>query len=83
MEAIIGMSKQEQYILFELLKPFIISNNETARLCDVSPSLVGNVRQGVNNNEKVITVIFQNLKEGWESSIPVNYKKLVKEIQNG
>ena len=80
METIKLMSKSEQYVLFEALKAFIISNNEIARICDVSPSLVGFVRQGVNSNEKVIKAIFENLKDGWENEVPVKYINLIKEF---
>jgi len=80
METIKLMTKAEQYVLFETLKPFIISNNEIARICDVSPSLVGFVRQGVNSNEAVIKAIFENLKEGWEDAVPAKYYQIIKDF---
>jgi hypothetical protein len=78
METLKLMSKKEQYELFEALKPFIISNNETARMCDVSASLVSCVRQGINTNERVIAAIFQNLKDGWEDAVPTKYYSIIK-----
>jgi hypothetical protein len=78
MEAI-KLNKNDQFLLFEALKNFIPSNDETARNCGVSPSLVGFVRRGVNSNEKVISYIFKNLKEGWEDAIPTKYYSIIKE----
>lgn len=78
METIKLMTKQEQYTLFETLKPWIVSNTEIARICNVSSSLVGFVRQGVNSNETVIKAIFENLKEGWEDAVSSDVVSMIK-----
>lgn len=70
-EQIRSMTKQQQFALLKAVRPFLdLTIVEVAREADVSPALVNYVFQGVNSNEKVLAVIFNNLKPGYETAIP-------------
>jgi hypothetical protein len=64
-------TKEQQFAIMKAIKPFVtISQVEISRQTNMSSSLVAAVFAGVNNNPVVLKIIFLNLKDGWEDSLP-------------
>lgn len=78
MHTIEKMTKNQQYNLFQELKDHLPSTNDIARNCNVSSSLVGYIKNGLNHNEKVLKYIFDNLKEGWEDAVSSDVVSMIK-----
>jgi hypothetical protein len=74
------LSKYEQFRLMNAIRPFIpakITQAQIAREADVTQGLVNHVFSGLNSNEEVVRVIFENLNAGWQNAIPEDLKHLI------
>lgn len=74
---ITDLSKKEMYSLMQALKPYSLTFGVISRESERSYPLVQLVFQGNSKNEDILKVIFNNLKDGWQSAIEPAYIPLI------